>query len=129
MLKTNASTPPATNTNWASHEFAQSPLPDERLVKRLTAIATDFAQQPTAPIPQACCSWDQAKAAYRFFDNDAVEPEAILTGHVQTTRQRLEAHHLVLCAQDTTALNYSSHPQPKGLGPISNNRDKTIGFF
>jgi hypothetical protein len=129
MLKQNASTSCSTNTGWASHEFAHAPLPDQRLVKRLTSIATDFAQHPTAPIPQACGSWGQAKAAYRFFDNDAVEPEAILAGHVLATLQRLQAHPVVLCAQDTTTLNYSTHPQTQGLGPISNNRDKTIGLF
>jgi hypothetical protein len=35
----------------------------------------------------------------------------------------------VLCAQDTTTLNYSTHPQTRGLGPISNNRDKTLGLL
>jgi hypothetical protein len=129
MLKQNASTHCKTNTEWASHEFAHAPLPDPRLVKRLISISTDFAQQPTAPIPQACGSWDKTKAAYRFFDNEAVEPEAILAGHVQATLPRLAEHPLVLCAQDTTALNFSTHPQTQGLGPISNNRDKTIGLF
>ena len=128
MLKQNASAKHTTNANWARHEFAHAPL-EPRLVKRLTSIATDFAQHPTAPIPQACGSWDKAKAAYRFFDNDAVEPEAILAGHVQAALPRLQAHPVVLCAQDTTTLNYSTHPQTRGLGPISNNRDKTIGLF
>jgi hypothetical protein len=41
----------------------------------------------------------------------------------------MQAHPIVLCAQDTTTLNYSTHPQTQGLGPISNNRNKTIGLF
>ncbi len=80
-------------------------------------------------LPQACGSWKRTKAAYRFFDNDTVEPEAILASHVQATVQRMQAHPVVLCAQDTTTLNYSTHPQTRGLGPISNNRDKTLGLF
>lgn len=129
MPKQNASKNGTTNTNWAGGEFAHAPLPDRRLVTRLTTIATEFAQHPTAPIPQACGSWGEAKAAYRFFDNDAVDPAAILAGHVQATIQRLQLQPVVLCAQDTTRLNYSTHPNTQGLGPISNNRDKTIGLF
>lgn len=129
MLKQNASAPFTTNTDWASHEFAHAPLPDQRQVNRLISISTDFAQHPTASIPQACGAWAKAKAAYRFFDNDAVEPEAILAGHAQATQQRMQTHPVVLCAQDTTTLNFSTHPKTLGLGPISNNRDKTIGLF
>jgi hypothetical protein len=114
---------------WAAREFAQAPLPDQRLVQRLITVATDFAQHPTAPLPQACGSWDKTKAAYRFFDNAAVTPAAILAPHVQSTLARVRPHPVVLCAQDTTTLNYSTHPQTKGLGPISNNRYKTIGLL
>jgi hypothetical protein len=114
---------------WAQHEFAHAPLPDQRLVKRLICMATDFAQQPTAAIPQACGSWAKTKAAYRFFAHDGLTPEAILAAHVQATVQRAAAHPLVLCVQDTTALNYSTHPKTRGLGPIGNNRDKTIGLW
>jgi hypothetical protein len=114
---------------WTQEEFGRAPLPDRRLVQRLMLMATDFAQQPTAPIPQACGSWDKTKAAYRFFDNDAVQPQAILEAHLQATVQRMQAHRLVLCAQDTTTLNYSTHPRTRGLGPIGNNRDKTLGLL
>ena len=128
MLEHNASSQPA-DAGWAAHEFAHAPLPDQRLVSRLITMATDFALQPTAPIPQACGSWAKTKAAYRFFDHDGITPEDLLVAHVRATIHRAAAHPLVLCVQDTTSLNYSTHPQTKGLGPISNNRDKTIGLF
>lgn len=128
MLEHNASSKPAA-AGWAAHEFALAPLPDQRLVSRLISMATDFALQPTASIPQACGSWAKTKAAYRFFDHDGITPEDLLAAHVQATVQRAAAHPLVLCVQDTTSLNYSTHPQTRGLGPIGNNRDKTIGLF
>jgi len=128
MLEPNASAKSAA-AGWAAHEFALAPLPDQRLVSRLITMATDFALQPTASIPQACGSWAKTKAAYRFFDHDDVTPEDLLCAHVQATVQRAAAHPLVLCVQDTTSLNYATHPQTKGLGPIGNNRDKTIGLF
>ena len=115
--------------HWASDEFAGAALGDERRVQRLISIATDFAAQPGASIPQACGSWAQAKAAYRFFDNDAIEPEQMLAAHAQATRERMRGEAVVLCAQDTTYLNYSAHPQTEGLGPIGNNRDKPIGLL
>jgi hypothetical protein len=132
MLERNASAKHSSKplgTQWAREEFAHATLPDPRLVKRMITLATDFAAQPTAPIPQACGAWAKTKAAYRFFDNEAVQPQAILAAHVQATWARLRPHPVVLCAQDTTTLNYSTHPQTQGLGPISNNRDKTIGLF
>jgi hypothetical protein len=129
MLDHNASSNLLSNPGWASDEFACAELSDQRLVKRLITVATDFAQHPTAPLPQACGSWDKAKAADRFFDNDAVQPEAILAAPVQATLERMQAHPIVLCPQDTTTLNYSTHPQTQGLGPISNNRSKTIGLL
>lgn len=128
MLKHNASSKSA-DDGWAEHEFALAPLPDQRLVSRLITMATDFALQPTASIPQACGDWAKSKAAYRFFDHDGITPEDLLAAHVQATVQRAAAHPIVLGVQDTTSLNYSTHPQTKGLGPISNNRDKTIGLF
>jgi hypothetical protein len=129
MLKRNASSEPSSVGNWSNNEFAQAKLTDHRLVKRLITIAADFAEHPTAPIPQACGSWDKSKAAYRFFDNEAIQPQDILAAHVQATVQRMQIHPIVLCAQDTTTLNYSTHPKTRGLGPISNNRDKTLGLL
>jgi len=120
---------PQRQAQWAQQEFAHAPLPDQRLVRRLIIMATDFAQHPTAPIPQACGSWAKTKAAYRFFDNDALAPEDLLAAHVQATLNRARAHPVVLCPQDTSTLNYSTHPQTRGLGPISNNRDKTLGLL
>jgi hypothetical protein len=127
MLDHNAPSNLSSRTDWAGEEFAHAELPDPRLVKRLIIVATDFAQHPTAPLPQACGSWDKAKAAYRFFDNDAVQPEAILAA--QATLERMQAHPIVLCPQDTTTLNYWTHRQTQGLDPISNNRSKTIGLL
>ena len=135
MLKHNASSPSSpsssktADTDWAHHEFAHAHLPDQRLVSRLITLMTDFARHPTAPITQACGSWSKSKAAYRFFDNDSVNPQDILAAHTQATLARMRPHPIVLCPQDTTSLNDSTHPQTKGLGPIGNRRDKIIGLF
>jgi len=115
--------------DWTAAEFAKAQLPDERHCKRLRMIVKAFAQKPTAPIPQACEGWSQAKAAYRFLENEAIEPGAIRQSHHQATLQRVRAHRLVLAIQDTSALNYSTHPGTAGLGPIGSHSPKTIGLL
>ena len=115
--------------DWTVPEFAAAQLPDRRHCKRLRMIAKAFAQKPTAPIPQACNGWSEAKGAYRFLENEAIEPSAIRQSHHQATLQRVRAHRVVLAVQDTSALNYSTHPETAGLGPIGSHSPKTIGLL
>jgi hypothetical protein len=61
-----------------------------------------------------------AKAAYRFFDNERVTMDALLEPHHQATIERMRQQPVVLVAQDTTSLCYTTHPAMTGLGPISN---------
>jgi Transposase DNA-binding/Transposase Tn5 dimerisation domain len=104
-------------------------LPDERYRRRLQMIATAFAQKPTAPIPQACPNAAETKAAYRFLGNAAIGAAALRQAHHQATLERVRTHRVVLAVQDTTTLNYSTHPQTSGLGPIGSHSPKTIGLL
>jgi hypothetical protein len=117
------------DSDWTAAEFAGVQLPDQRLRKRLRMIAKAFAQKPTASIPQACEGWGQAKGAYRFLENEAIEAGDLRQAHHQATLQRVRAHPVVLAVQDTTALNYSMHPGTQGLGPIGSHSPKTIGLL
>ena len=92
-------------------------------------IATAFAQQPTASIPQACGPGAGSKGAYRFFENESLAPHTIRQAHHQATLARVRTQAVVLAIQDTTALNYSTHPQTQGLGPLDSHSEKTIGLF
>ena len=114
---------------WAVEELAGAKLPDKRLVQRAQIIMTQFGQQPSASIPQACGQWPEIKAAYRFFDNEGVDPQQLLAPHSAATVRRMQRHPVVLAVQDTTSLNYSAHPRTRGLGPIGNKAHKPIGIF
>ena len=132
MLKPHASVfcpPPTQPADWARHEFAGAQLPDQRLNERLCMIATAFAQQPTASIPQACGPGPAIQGAYRFFENEAIDSEAIRDAHHQTTLERVRLAPIVLALQDTSILNYTTHPQTAGLGPIGTRRQKIIGLL
>jgi hypothetical protein len=103
--------------DWTERECGRARLP-QRLRQRLQTMVGDFFARPTANIPQACGSWAKAKAAYRFFKNPKVSKEFILESHFEETAARVAEQPLVLAVQDTTFLDYSTHPQTKDLGPI-----------
>ena len=132
MLNANASSfcpPPPPVADWALTEFGHAELGDDRRTARLLMIATAFAQQPTAPIPQACGPGPATQGAYRFFENEDIDPEAIREAHQEATLQRVSQFPIVLALQDTSSLNYSTHPETKGLGPIGTRRQKIIGLL
>lgn len=106
--------------DWAIHEFGAADLGDTRRTDRLVRLATVLAQRPSASFPAACDDPAMLKGAYRLLENPAVAPAALLASHVQATLERAQAVPLVLAVQDTTDLDYSSHPATTGLGPIGN---------
>src|SRR5713101_1644497 len=108
----------ATDTNWAVREFADAELGDERRTKRLVELANVLGQHPTAALPEACGDGGMLKAAYRFFDNDAIDAQDMLQSHVESTSRRLDYASVVLAVQDTTEVNWTRHPATQGLGPL-----------
>jgi len=115
--------------DWIEAELGGANLGDTRLTARLLEMTGQFYSKPTANIPQACGSVMAAKAAYRFLDNEDVQWKAILQPHYEATEERVSALPLVLVAQDTTTLNYSSHPHTQGLGPIGTDSEKIRGLL
>jgi hypothetical protein len=115
--------------HWVENEFRTLDLGDPRRVRRLKRIAADLLAQPGVSIPRASGDWAGAKAAYRLFDNEALEPAAVLGAHRDAALGRARGQAVVLAVQDTTSLNFSTHRHTRGLGPISNNSDKTIGLL
>jgi len=121
--------PPPLPVDWAQEEFAQADLGDHRLVRRCCQLARAFYARPQASLPQACGTRAQAKAAYRFFDNPRVTLQAVLQSHYQATARRLAAEPVVLAVQDTTSLNYSTHPATEMLGLIGSQAEGIIGML
>ena len=103
---------------WPQAEFADLNLGDARVNKRARTLIQQLAAKPTVGVPQACHSWGETIAAYRFFDNDEVQREAMLQLHWQQTEHRMASQPIVLCLQDTTQLDFNGK-RAKGLGPLS----------
>lgn len=115
--------------HWAEEEFGTVRLYDNRLKQRLYNIAQDFYGQPQAGIPEACGCRARTMGAYRLFHNPKVTMDVVLNAHQEATLERIKAERIVLAPQDTTTLNYSTHPMTEGLGPIRNTDDTFMGLL
>ena len=103
---------------WAQEELGGVNLGDARRSRRAVRLLAGFMGAPEGSIPRATKGWVGAKAAYRFFDNDAVEPEAIYKQHRQSVIRRARGEPVVLAIGDTTQLDYTTHLNTTGTGPL-----------
>ncbi len=109
----------AETVNWAAAELASADLGDARLNRRLVRVAERLGAQPGASIPVACGGWAETQAAYRLLAHENVDLESVLAPHWDGSVERMRAHRVVLCVQDTTELDFTSQPGIEGLGPLS----------
>jgi hypothetical protein len=104
---------------WAIREVGAAQLGDPRRTRRLARLVSDLAAHPEGSLPAACATPAATKAAYRFFDDAAVTPAAILASHVAATVERLRGEATILALQDTTTLDFTHHPAVVGTGPLA----------
>lgn len=111
---------------WADQEFGQAPLGDKRLSDRLVMSARLQGEDPMRAFTAvAKDDWPAVKGYYRLIDQAAdseVTPENILAPHRAQTLRRMQAQRTVLCLQDGTDLNFTSHPETTGLGVMGRNQ-------
>jgi hypothetical protein len=104
---------------WVLDEMKEADLHDQRLNKRLNRILSDLAEHPTASIPAACGGKKEMTAAYRFFDNDRVDPQEILDPHAAKTRERIAAQKVAIFVPDTTEIDLTRpQQQVTDAGPL-----------
>ena len=105
--------------DWVLAETSSADLGDERLNRRLELMLRRLADQPEKSIPVALRGWSETQAAYRFFDNEKVTAEKVLSPHREATLQRIRQHPVVLCVEDTSELDFTSRAETEGLGPLN----------
>lgn len=105
-----------TPAHWTDTEVDESVFKDARLGKRFRELLIRMGGGMGESLPLACQDWANTKAAYRFFANERVSEEDILSGHFGATRARFEAADgTVLLLQDTTEFSYQrAHPELVG---------------
>jgi Transposase DNA-binding len=101
---------------WIGGELGGCDFGDERLKKRFLTLVGRLSEGVGETIPAACQDWANTKAAYRFFSNDRVDEQKVLSGHFQSTRDRFRAtEHTVLVLHDTTEFSFKRN-QPGDIG-------------
>lgn len=92
---------------------------DARLSQRLLKIAESLGARPATSIPAAADGRAEMEAAYRFFRNSKVTPEAIVLPHRRATLERARQAATVLLVQDTTEVDLTRPTQQvDGAGPL-----------
>lgn len=111
-----------------SSEFVEADLGDVRLTHRLTLLADSLAARSGESFPKAL---DEAEleAAYRFFGNAKVTPDAVLSPHFRQTARRASAHRDVLVIHDTTEFEFGGDSKRRGLGRLIRPGQGFFGHF
>jgi Transposase DNA-binding/Transposase DDE domain len=105
-------------------EFDRISLGDRRLDERLLSLVRSVCQAPAESLPTLLGTSAKREAAYRFFANKAVAPEAMLAPHVTETVKRMGALTSVRIIHDTSRFAFSG--EREGLGTLAKD---TRGFF
>lgn len=107
------------DTPWYVKEFETTVIGDERLHSRLMQMLAALWENPTGSLPEAFPNWSQLKAAYRFYDNDAVSAEELLGGFIFSSTTRCKQVPVVLAISDTSFLDYTEHKAKTELGHLN----------
>jgi hypothetical protein len=102
-------------------ELSGADLGDARLSRRLTALASSLADRAADGFPKALDD-AELEAAYRFFGNDRVTPEAIYA-------KRAAGHRDVLVVHDTSQFEFNGTSPREGLGRLVNPGQGFFGHF
>ena len=96
---------------------------DRRLTNRLVKLVGQLSNYPNLSIPGAMKVRADTEAAYRFFDNPRVTPDAITEPHIAATKERIRQSQVALLVQDTTEIDLTRPAQQvRGAGPLDGNK-------
>jgi hypothetical protein len=113
--------------DWAQTEFGAVESGDQRRNERLVQVCAALARRPSASLPQAMEGRAELKAAYRLFHCEELTHSTLLSEHCARTQLFCQQRGRFLLIEDTTQLDFSSHPATVGLGPIGDGRQR--GFL
>lgn len=106
--------------DWVEEELATVDLKNKKRDRRLKRLVTDISAMPCASIPAAVGGGHaETAAAYRFFENPAVEFDAILAPHRHATLERIKQQKCVVIVQDTSEIDVTRpEEQVQDAGPL-----------
>jgi hypothetical protein len=98
-------------------EMSGAEFGDARLGRRLGKILEAVQGAPDRSFPSLFDD-GQLEGAYRFFNNKAVTPQAILQPHVAATVARMASEPVALVVHDTTTMSFDPDGSRRGLGRV-----------
>jgi hypothetical protein len=98
-------------------EMSGAEFGDARLSRRLCKIVEAVQVAPDQSFPLLFDD-SQLEGAYRFFNNEAVTPKAILQPHVAATVARMAAERVALVVHDTSTMSFDPDGARRGLGRV-----------
>lgn len=121
------SDPTSLKQPWAYEEMAGAGVIDPRCIRSLATICDNLVKSAGISF-SAAVGHAGRQASARICGNPRVTPSDLLKGHIEQTALRCKPYPFVVVAQDTTAMDYSTHKATTGLGPVNNSPD-SLGFF
>ena len=94
-----------------AEEFRSCEFGDARLTTRAMEMANVLSSKPNLSIPAAFRTKADIDGCYRFFDNEKVTPDKILSTHIEETVERIRQVDYVLLVQDTTEIDLTRPKQ------------------
>lgn len=107
-------------------------LADMRLLSRGNRILGDLFSKSVHSIRQLTGDDSSAKGFYRFLQNDRISEKAIIANMLSNCQHACRGKYVV-CLQDTTEINLSSHQKrinkDNDIGTTNAKGSKGLGFF
>jgi hypothetical protein len=103
---------------WATSEFAQAELGDQRRVSRLILLATAAALRPSGKVTEVFSEGAQREAAFRFLENDEVEERELRRSVQEAGARRCAPAPYAFVAVDQTSLTITDKARTKRLGMV-----------
>ena len=113
---------------WAQSEFGGADLGDVRLERRLVLLASEVAARPAGTVTRACSTPASREGAFRFLENPAVRPDAVLACVQRATLRRLPMAGHIIVPVDGTSLHITDRKRSKGLGAIGSHEKGARGI-
>jgi hypothetical protein len=115
-------------SEWVENETKNVKINDKRLAKRFGVILNALGNHPNVSIPAASGGRNDMLAAYRFFNNDKVDFDTILSSHIKASLERIQTQPIVICANDTSEIDLTMpQQQVRGTGHLDGSKRR--GFF
>src|ERR1700722_14593038 len=107
------------NMNEIMDEFETVHFGDKRLNKRSKKVIQSMYEGIGKGFSASFLGRSEIKAAYRFFDNNLVNPDNILDPHYAKTLGRIKEQKIVVFAQDTTDIDMKHMECVENLGVLN----------